>query len=52
VGSYETTGNKVRLKKTLTIKESVIPADQLADWKVFLESIREFNSYLLTITKS
>lgn len=52
VGQYEVAGNKVKLKKTLTIKESVIPADQLADWRTFLESIQEFNSYLLTITKS
>lgn len=51
-GFYETSGNKVRLRKTLTIKESAIGADQLADWKNFLEAIQEFNSYLLTITKS
>lgn len=50
-GAYEVAGNKVKLKKTLTIKDSVIPADQLATWKNFLEQLKDFNSYLLTITK-
>ena len=50
-GSYEVAGNKVKLKKTLTIKESVIPADQLVAWRNFLEQLKEFNSYLLTVTK-
>jgi len=50
-GSYEFAGNKVKLKKTLTIKDAVIPATELASWKTFLEQLKEFNSYLLTITK-
>lgn len=50
-GSYEVSGNKVKLKKTLTIKDSVIPADQLQSWGGFLEQLKEFNSYLLTVTK-
>ena len=50
-GSYEVTGNKVKLKKTLTIKDSIIPADQLAAWSNFLDQLKDFNSYLLTITK-
>jgi hypothetical protein len=50
-GSYEVNGNKVKLKKTLTIKDSVIPAVELGGWKNFLEQLKEFNSYLLTITK-
>ncbi len=50
-GAYEVAGNKVKLKKTLTIKDSVIPAANLATWKSFLEQLKEFNSYLLTITK-
>lgn len=50
-GSYEVVGNKVKLKKTLTIKDSVIPATDLANWKAFLEKLKEFNSYLLTVTK-
>jgi hypothetical protein len=50
-GSYEVAGNKVKLKKTLTIKENVIPADQLPAWRTFLEQLKEFNSYLLTVTK-
>jgi hypothetical protein len=50
-GSYEQVGNKVKLKKTLTIKDSVIPATDLPQWKTFLEQLKEFNSYLITITK-
>jgi hypothetical protein len=50
-GSYEVAGNKVKLKKTLTIKESVIPVEQLPVWRSFLEQLKEFNSYLLTVTK-
>lgn len=50
-GSYEVAGNKVKLKKTLTIKEHVIPEDQLPSWRNFLEQLKEFNSYLLTVTK-
>ncbi|MGC4037318.1 MAG: transglutaminase-like domain-containing protein [Chitinophagaceae bacterium] len=50
-GAYEVNGNKVKLKKTLSIKDAVIPDKELADWKYFLEQLKEFNSYLLTITK-
>jgi hypothetical protein len=50
-GSYELTGNKVKLKKIFTIKDNIIPASELKSWKNFLEQIKEFNSYLLTITK-
>jgi len=50
-GSYEITGNKVKLKKTLTLKDAVIPATELANWKSFLLKLKEFNSYLLTVTK-
>jgi transglutaminase-like putative cysteine protease len=50
-GSYELAGNKVKLKKTLTIKDAIIPAEQLGAWKDFLEQLKDFNSYLLTVTK-
>jgi len=49
MGSYEISGNKVKLKKILTIKDSIIPEAKLADWKRFLEQLREFNGYLLTV---
>lgn len=48
-GSYEIFGNKVKLKKILTIKDSIIPESRLAEWKRFLEQLREFDGYLLTI---
>ena len=50
-GKYEVNGNHVKLHKILTINNSMIPASGLAEWKSFLEQIREFNSYLLTITQ-
>ena len=50
-GSYELAGNKVKLKKILTIKDNVIAGTELSTWKDFLEQLKEFNSYLLTVTK-
>lgn len=50
-GKYEVNGNRVRLHKILTISNSMVPASGLTEWKSFLEQIREFNSYLLTITQ-
>jgi hypothetical protein len=50
-GVYEVTGNKIRLRKTLTIKNNIIPVTEMKSWKEFLEQIREFNSYLLTVAK-
>ncbi len=50
-GEYTVTGNKMVLHKTLVIKNGVIKKDDFANWKKFIESIREFNTYLLSITK-
>jgi transglutaminase-like putative cysteine protease len=51
-GAYEVKGNKLLLKKTLTIKNSIIAFKDMEDWKKFLEKIREFNRNLITITKN
>lgn len=49
-GEYVVAGNKITLKKNLTIKKSVIPKDDFTNWKKFLESIKEFNSYFFSVT--
>jgi transglutaminase-like putative cysteine protease len=51
-GAYEVKGNKLVLKKTLTIKNSTIEFKDIEPWKKFLEQIREFNRNLVTITKN
>jgi hypothetical protein len=50
-GEYTITGNKVVLKKDLAINNSIIKKADFANWKKFIESIKEFNKYLLSITK-
>jgi hypothetical protein len=50
-GQYIVEGNKVVLKKELLIKNGVIKKSDFPNWVKFLESIREFSKYLLSITK-
>lgn len=50
-GEYTIVNNKLTLKKTLSIKNSVIKKTDFDNWKKFIESIREFNKFLITITK-
>jgi hypothetical protein len=50
-GEYTIAGNKMILKKELSIKNSVIKKTDFANWIKFIESIKEFNKYLLSITK-
>ena len=49
-GTYTVNGNKLILSKDLTIKNSIIKKADLDNWKKFIESIKEFNKYLLSIT--
>ncbi len=49
-GSYLVAGDKVTLIKTLSIKNSVIKKSDFPNWTKFIEAIKEFNKYLLTIT--
>ncbi len=51
-GEYIVTNNKITLRKTLTIKNNIIKVSDFANWKKFLESIKEFNKYFLTVTKN
>ncbi len=49
-GTYTLVGNKMTLKKSLSIKNNVIAKKELPAWKKFVESIKEFNKYFLSIT--
>lgn len=50
-GEYTVVNNKITLKKTLAIKNSVIKKTDFANWTKFIESIKDFNKYLITITQ-
>jgi hypothetical protein len=50
-GEYFITGNTITLKKSLSIKDNIITKSELGSWKKFLEDIKEFNRYILTIAK-
>lgn len=50
-GEYTVSGNTITLKKSLTIKNSVIKVTDFENWKKFLEAIKEFNKYFLSATK-
>jgi hypothetical protein len=50
-GEYLIVNNKLTLKKALSIKNSIIKKSDFENWKKFIESIKEFNKYLITITK-
>jgi hypothetical protein len=50
-GEYTVVGNKIILKKLLTIKNSIIKTSDFENWKKFLESIKEFNKYFISVTK-
>ncbi len=50
-GAYIEQGNKMLLKKELLIKNGIIKKSDFANWTKFIEAIREFNNYLLSITK-
>ncbi len=50
-GSYTVVGNKITLSKMLALKKSVVAKTELDAWKKFLESIKDFNKYFISITK-
>ncbi len=50
-GEYTVAGNKMILKKELSIKNSIIKKADFPNWIKFIESIKEFNKYFLSITK-
>ena len=50
-GEYLVSGNKITLRKSLIIKNSIIRASDFENWKKFLEAIKEFNKYFISVTK-
>jgi hypothetical protein len=50
-GEYTVVNNKITLKKVLAIKNSIIKKADFENWTKFVESIKEFNKYLITITQ-
>ncbi len=50
-GTYTIVGNKITLTKILSIKNSIIPKSEFAQWESFIKSIKAFNTYLLSVTK-
>lgn len=48
-GVYEVAGNKLTLRKTLSISNGMIPKSDFENWKGFIRSIKEFNKYLITV---
>ena len=49
-GTYTIEGNRLVLRKELAIRNSVIKKSEFPDWTKFLESIKEFNKYLVSIS--
>lgn len=50
-GTYTIEGNKMILNKELSIKNSIIKKSDFPNWTKFIESIKDFNKYLISITK-
>lgn len=50
-GEYVVTGNKIVLKKVFSIKNSIIKNSDFPNWKKFLENIKEFNKFFISVTK-
>jgi transglutaminase-like putative cysteine protease len=51
-GEYNVVGNKITLNKVLSIKKSMIKKSDFANWTKFIESIKEFNKYLISISNN
>jgi Transglutaminase-like superfamily/Domain of Unknown Function with PDB structure (DUF3857) len=49
-GTYTLVGNKMTLSKSLSLKNNVIAKSELPAWTKFIESIKDFNKYFLSIT--
>jgi hypothetical protein len=50
-GEYTVTGNKIVLKKKITIKDSMIKTTDFENWKKFLGAVKDFSKYLISVTK-
>jgi transglutaminase-like putative cysteine protease len=50
-GSYTISGNKVLLKKTLSISSGRIKKDDFGNWKDFLKKLKDFNNNIVMAEK-
>jgi transglutaminase-like putative cysteine protease len=50
-GSYNVSGNKVLLKKTLSISSGRIKKDDFGNWKDFLKKLKDFNNNIVMAEK-
>jgi hypothetical protein len=48
-GEYTQSGNKMTLKKTLLIKNKIVKKSDFPNWTKFIDAIKEFNKYLISI---
>lgn len=49
-GTYTIAGNKITLSKSLMIKNNIIKKSEFPQWIKFINAIKEFNKYLITIS--
>jgi hypothetical protein len=49
-GEYILVGNKMTLKKELSIRNSIVKKADFANWTKFIVSIKEFSKYLISIS--
>ncbi len=50
-GEYIISGNKMLLKKQLSIRNPIIKKNDFTNWTKFIDDIKEFNRYFISITK-
>ncbi len=50
-GSYTQLGDKVILKKALSIKTGVVKKEDFEKWKSFLKKLKDFNNNIVTVEK-
>jgi transglutaminase-like putative cysteine protease len=50
-GSYIQSGNKIVLKKILSIKTGTVKKEDFSNWTVFLKKLKDFNNNMVTVEK-
>ena len=50
-GSYTQTGDKIILKKALSIKTGTVKKEDFDNWKSFLKKLKDFNNNIVTVEK-
>ena len=50
-GSYTQSGDKIILKKALSIKTGTVKREDFDNWKTFLKKLKDFNNNIVTVEK-